>query len=148
MPIASIVGKMRPVRDLMETEVFWVSADMPLSNAARELTARDVSGAPVCDPNGRVIGMLTKTDLVDFYGSANEERLVADAMTPEVLSVAPDDPTDQAVKLMAFEGVHRLLVIEEERLVGILSSMDILRELAGFPRSNRDEPIGVAPPER
>lgn len=139
---------MRPVRDLMETDVFWVPADMPLSSAASELTARDVSGAPVCDATGRVIGMLTKTDLVDFYGSVNEDRLVADAMTPEVLAVAPNDPAEQAVKLMAFEGVHRLLVIEEDRLVGILSSMDILRELAGFPRSNRDAPIGVAPPER
>jgi predicted transcriptional regulator len=139
---------MRPVRDLMETDVFWVPTDMPLSNAARGLTERGVSGAPVCDAHGRVVGMLTKTDLVDFYGSANEERLVADAMTPEVLAVGPDDPAEQAVKLMAFEGVHRLLVLEGDRLVGILSSMDILRELAGFPRSNRDTPIGVAPPER
>ncbi|MEO6417853.1 MAG: CBS domain-containing protein [Polyangiaceae bacterium] len=139
---------MRPVRDLMETDVFWVPSDMPLLNAASELTARGVSGAPVCDPEGHVIGMLTKTDLVDFYGSANEDRFVTDAMTPEVLSVAPDDAADQAVRLMAFEGVHRLLVIEEGHLVGIVSSMDILRELAGFPRSNRDVPIGIAPPER
>lgn len=139
---------MRPVRDLMETDVFWVPFDMPLSKAASELSTREVSGAPVCDIEGRVIGMLTKTDLVDFYGSTNEERFVADAMTAEVLAVAPDDPTEQAVRLMAFEGVHRLLVIEDERLVGMLSSMDILRELAGFPRSNHDTPIGIAPPER
>ncbi len=136
---------MRKVRDIMEPNVFWLAADAPLERAAETLAERQISGAPVCDPDGKVVGMLTKTDLAEYYGSANEMRLVRDAMTPAIVSVRPDEPIERAVQLMAFEGVHRLLVLEGERLEGIITSMDVLRELAGFPRREH-RVIAVAPP--
>jgi predicted transcriptional regulator len=137
---------MRTVRDIMESDVFWIPSDMPLERAAKELASRQVSGAPVCAPDGRLIGMLSSTDLTEFYGGAHELRLARDVMTPEVLAVAPDDPIEQAIKLMAFEGVHRLVVVDlEHRLHGIVTSMDVLRELAGFPRQP-PRVFAVAPP--
>ena len=136
---------MRKVRDIMEPNVFWLAADAPLERAAETLAERQISGAPVCDPDGKVVGMFTKTDLAEYYGSANEMRLVRDAMTPAIVSVRPDEPIERAVQLMAFEGVHRLLVLEGERLEGIITSMDVLRELAGFPRREH-RVIAVAPP--
>ncbi len=138
-------ASMRKVRDIMEPDVFWLAADAPLERAAEALTERQIGGAPVCEATGRVVGMFTKTDLAEYYGRANEARLVRDAMTPEVVSVQPDDPIERAVQLMAFEGVHRLLVLEGDRLEGIVTSMDVLRELAGFPRREH-RVIAVAPP--
>ena len=137
---------MRTVADIMEPDVFWLPLDMPLNRAAEELSARQFSGAPACSPDGRIVGMISLTDLTEHYGGENEFRLVRDAMTPEVLSVRQSEPIDRAIQLMAFEGVHRLVVIDDdERLVGIVTSMDILRELAGFPRQPR-RVIAVAPP--
>lgn len=136
---------MRTVRDIMEPNVFWLAADAPLARAAEMLAERQISGAPVCDATGRILGMFTKTELAEHYGCAHEARLVRDVMTPTVISVHADDPIERAVQLMAFEGVHRVLVLDDDRLEGILTSMDVLRELAGFPR-RQHRVIAVAPP--
>jgi predicted transcriptional regulator len=137
---------MRTIRDIMEPNVFWLPHDMPLKRAAAELAERQISGAPVCAPDGSIVGMLSTSDLTDFYGGVNELRLVRDVMTPEILAVGPDDPIDRAIRSMAFEGVHRLMVLDaERRLLGIVTSMDVLRELAGFPRQPM-RVVAVAPP--
>jgi predicted transcriptional regulator len=137
---------MRTVGEVMEPHVFWVPADMPLGRAAEELAAQQISGAPACSPDGKIVGMISMTDLTENYGGANELRLVRDVMTPEVLTVKQGDPLEAAIRLMAFEGVHRLVVLDDdERLAGILTSMDVLRELAGFGRQP-PRPFAVAPP--
>ncbi len=137
---------MRTIRDIMEPDVFWIPSDMPLERAAQELASRQISGAPVCAPDGRIVGMLSTTDLTEFYGGAHELRLVRDVMMPELLAVGLDDPIDRAIRLMAFEGVHRVLVLDEDKhLHGIVTSMDVLRELAGFPRQP-PRVYAVAPP--
>jgi predicted transcriptional regulator len=136
----------RPVRAVMETNVFWIAADMPLDSAAKALAERQFSGAPVTARDGRIIGMISKTDLTEFYGPSHELRVARDVMTPELLAVSPDEPLQRAVQLMAFEGVHRLLVLDEQdRLLGIVTSMDVLRELAGYPRQTA-RVQAVAPP--
>jgi predicted transcriptional regulator len=64
-----------------------------------------------------------------------------------VISVGADEPLDRAIQLMAFEGVHRLVVLDSDRqLVGIISSMDILKDLAGYGRRMTRREIAVAPP--
>jgi predicted transcriptional regulator len=136
---------MRKVRDIMEPDVFWLAADAPLARAAEALADRQISGAPVCEASGKIVGMFTKTDLAEYYGSAYEGHLVRDVMTPTVVSIGPDDDVERAVELMAFEGVHRLLVLEGDRLEGIITSMDVLRDLAGYPRREH-RVIAIAPP--
>lgn len=127
---------MRIVREFMERNVVWFPVDMPVGRAADELSMRQIGGAPVCTPDGAIVGMLSKTDLVDVFGSAEDPRLVRDVMTPEILAIGADDPIESAVQLMAFEGVHRLIVRElDGSLAGIITSMDVLRALAGIPRA-------------
>ena len=139
---------MRSVRDVMEPNVFWVPTDMPLLRAAEELAARQIGGAPACAPDGRIVGVISMTDLTEHYGGTHESRLVRDVMTPEVLSVSEEAPLHEAIRRMAFEGVHRLVVLDaQERLAGIVTSMDVLRELAGFPRQP-PRSYAVAPPSR
>jgi len=136
---------MKTIRDIMEPNVFWLPDDMPLKLAAEMLSKNQIGGAPACDRQGKIVGMISKTDLADYYGGVNETRPVRDIMTPEVFSVAPDESVDRAVQLMAFEGIHRLLVLDGERLVGIVTTMDVLREMAGFPRRGR-RVVAIAPP--
>lgn len=135
----------KAVLDIMEANVFWLADDTPLKVAAEALAERQISGAPVCAPDGKIVGMFSQTDLTEYYGPANDTRLVRDAMSPAILAVRPDEPIQRAVELMAFEGVHRLLVLDGDRLAGIVTSMDVLRELAGFPRRSH-RVVAIAPP--
>jgi len=138
---------MTRVGDLMTEEVLWFPPKMPLLRAAQALSQRQVGAAPVCLPDGRVVGVLSKSDLLDRFGEDPEGRVVADAMTPVVLSMRPDSQIEEAIREMVFEGVHHLMVLDEiGRLRGVLSATDILRHLSGFPRRD-DRVIAVAPPE-
>ena len=137
---------MRKVREVMEPNVFTFAMDAPLGSVADELAARDISGAPVCDPHGCVVGMLSKSDIVQAFSAAPDGRVAADVMTPIALAVSADDPLERAIKLMAFEGVHRLLVVSSSgALEGIVTSMDVMREIAGYGRT-APRIMAVAPP--
>jgi CBS domain-containing protein len=140
------------VREVMTRDVFAVAPDTSLETAARLFATRQVSGAPVVESSGRPVGVVTQSDLVDpdrersekqgravYYrlgGGAREVQLddnalpdgvVSDVMSPFVLSVPPDMLVFDAARLMLTDGVHRLLVVENDRVVGILSSTDVLR---------------------
>lgn len=129
---------MRTVREIIAADSCWVPADMALKRVAEELSERQVGAAPVCAADGRIMGMVSKTDLTELYGrGCADGRSAQDAMTPEVLSVRADEPMDSAIRRMAFEGVHQLVVVDDDdRFVGVVTSMDILRELAGYPRKS------------
>lgn len=135
---------MRRVRDVIDRNPFWVPEDMPLEQVAAELADRQVNAAPVCARDGRIVGVLSKTDLTQHY-DGNERGVARDAMTPEILAVSADASADVATERMAFEGVHQLVVTDEDgRFVGVVTAMDILRELAGYGRT-APRIIAVAP---
>lgn len=123
---------MLKIRDIMSRNVFTLSEQASLEDAAWGLTANGVSGAPVRDANGRLVGVLSKSDLVDpDRGQDGEERTVGEAMTPALLAMNADEPAMAAVRLMVADGIHRVIVIDERgRLAGIVTPMDVLRALA------------------
>ena len=132
----------------MERLVLWVLADQTVAEAAALFADESIGGAPVCDPKGRVVGMLTKTDVAECVAAHETERLVEEVMNPEVISVSASDRLERAIAVMAFEGVHRLIVLDDaHRLVGIVTAMDVMRELAGFGR-RATRPEVAAPPPR
>lgn len=136
------------VRDAMERNVVYLWRDQTMAEAAAVLAERDISGAPVCDRDGRVLGMLTKSDVVECAAKADLACSVENAMTPEVISIGVDEPLERAISLMAFEGVHRLVALDgQSRLAGILSTMDVLRELAGYGHEKTRRVIAVGPPD-
>lgn len=140
------------VGDIMTTDVFAVAPDTDLETAARLLTQRRISGAPVVDADRKAVGVVSLVDLVDpdrsgggeegypiFYrvsdGWAEElgnavspgEGRVEEVMTRAVVSVdASSSVADATSKLLSI-GVHRLLVTRDEALVGIVSAVDLLR---------------------
>jgi CBS domain-containing protein len=121
--------------DIMTRRVFTLPATLSLEGAAWALAHRGVSGAPVLDDDGQLVGVLSETDLLEARvgdGLArNEATLVDDAMTPALLSVAPGDPVAEVVALMIAHRAHRVLVLGDAgELVGIITTVDVLRELA------------------
>jgi predicted transcriptional regulator len=149
------------VRDIMTTPVVTAGPNMTIRELAQLLLRKHVSGVPVVDDFGRPIDVVSKSDILDrvhndeetygleklFYRTAfgMTERLgegfhldslgegtVQEIMTPLVLSVSADTPTPLAARMMAFEEVHRVIVTEDGRMVGILTTMDIVRAVGGM----------------
>ncbi len=120
------------VRDIMTTDVFTLSRDETMQEAARALSNQRVGGAPVID-NGRIIGVVSKSDLLEVAAHrdpAGERLYVNDVMTHLVFAVRPGDPAILAVRLMVEEGIHRAVVVDEQgKLVGIVTPMDVLRAI-------------------
>jgi CBS domain-containing protein len=142
------------VADIMTRDVLAVSPDTGLESAARLMTSSRISGLPVVEGD-RLVGVVSLMDLVDpdrnrsatheedeakaaFYKlsdgdfvafgiePAAADGVVADVMTPYVISVSADTDLVEAARQMTDYRVHRLLVMDGERLVGIVSSLDLL----------------------
>lgn len=119
------------VRDIMTQGVVSLAPERTLESARWTFASAHVSGAPVRDRAGRVIGVLSKSDLVDPVQGGSQAETVGEAMTSAVWAMQPDDPAIDAVRLMLEQDVHRILVLEGPgKLVGIVTSMDVLRAIS------------------
>jgi predicted transcriptional regulator len=119
------------VRDVMSEAVVFVRADMLAAEAAEVLTRHRINGAPVLGLGGRVVGVVSKTDLVDPRRAREETGLLVESLMTRILvAVRARDPLMQAVRLMVEEDIHRALVVNDDgTLAGIVAPMDILRGL-------------------
>jgi len=128
-------------KDIMTTEVITVTPATPLVEFARLCAEDRISGAPVCQVDGKLVGIVSKTDLVEHIldedprwaaqqhrGSGGDEpREVQDIMRDDVLTVAPSTPVHEVARLMAEDRVHRAVVVDRERVAGVITSLDMLK---------------------
>jgi CBS domain-containing protein len=134
------------VRDLMTDRPRTIGPDELLKRAARELIHSGVGGLPVVDGDHRLLGVLSERELMRHLlvtevfsdgaqrhvpGGQSAPKTVRDAMTRQVLCVAPDQPVAQVAALMSNKDVERVPVVREGRLVGLLTRGDIVRKLIG-----------------
>jgi IMP dehydrogenase len=125
------------VKDVMSTNVLTVPFSATLAQAALLLHDARVGGAPVVDARGRVLGMLSQTDLADPRHAGAPDAPVADAMTRVVFGVREEDALKWAIRLMVDEHVHRVAVTDASgHLVGIVTAMDVLRLIAPEKRTD------------
>jgi len=124
---------MRPITagDLMNPELLTLPDDMTVAEAAGFLLENEISGAPVEDPNGEIVGVVSLVDIVASALSPDDEvdledLLVADIMTPEVAAVSEDATVAEVATAMLNGHVHRLLVTREGSAVGLVSTSDLL----------------------
>ena len=132
-----------PVTEVMSRRVTCVRPEMDAAEARGRILERGVSGAPVVDHWGRVVGMLSRSDLVEHEVTSEAGlRRVEDIMMPLVFSLPPEATVAQAAALMAYEGVHRIVIVDRGGyLVGLVSSLDVARWLGrrgGFPVGRTD----------
>jgi CBS domain-containing protein len=126
-----------PLRVIMTKDVFCVHADASIESVAGLFLEKGLSGAPVLDANERPVGMVSKTDLVRAWYHKNDTEgplpssQVWEIMNPIVTILHQDQSIARAASLMAEEHLHRVPVVNEGgKVVGLLSSTDILRWLA------------------
>jgi CBS domain-containing protein len=109
-------------RDIMTREVATVSADMPVQAVTALLHERQITSAPVVDEHGHVLGMISELDVLSRPG------LTAGAvMSPRVISVTEATGVEEVAQLFGNERIRSVPVLNEGRLVGIVSRADLLR---------------------
>jgi CBS domain-containing protein len=114
------------IRDVMTPNPRTVSPGDSIQSAARIMRDEDTGVVPIVE-NGRAVGLVTDRDIVVRAVADGQDRAgsVRDIATTEFVSVAPSVSTSEARELMSAHQVRRLPVIENDRLVGIVSLGDL-----------------------
>jgi CBS domain-containing protein len=143
------------VGELMALEPIVLAANMPLDDAAEVLDRHQISGAPVVDASGSLVGVLSQTDLVRArsteYLWANWAGLaVRHLMTTPAVTVQRSTPIVLAAARMERHHIHRLIVVADDDPtlpIGILSTTDLVHAIAETSRHavHPDDAPGEAP---
>lgn len=147
------MNRKKTVGDVMTRDVFAVAPDTSLDAAAELLTRHHITGAPVVDHNGVVVGVVTLTDLLDPSHKTSEREghnafymitdgwasnvdddieyasgRVEDVMSEGAITTTTDLEVTAAARILLRHSIHRVVVVDRDgHLVGIASSMDLLR---------------------
>ena len=113
------------VADVMTTNVITITAHQTKQQAARLLSHHRISGLPVMNDEQLVVGIVTEYDVI-----SKEGQTVGEIMTRGVISVTPDTDLDDVSHLLVHERIKRLPVLDQGKLVGIVSRADLVREVA------------------
>jgi CIC family chloride channel protein len=127
------------VAELMQRNVKTIRSEASVAEAVVALADAHISGMPVVDGSGGVIGVLSTSDVLTAEAETDDEfarqslwerTAVRDLMTPRPLTVSPAEDVREAARQMLYAEVHRLVVAEGDQVVGIISSTDICRAFA------------------
>lgn len=131
-PARAEKGAPMTVEDCMSTELFTVHADDLLRLAANLMDWRQISHVPVEDDGGRLIGLITFRTLIrTVAGQAKADQTVRDVMEVDFPTVPPELPLPEAIETMRLRRIDCLPVAVSGRLVGMLTSHDLLRAFVG-----------------
>jgi CBS domain-containing protein len=118
---------MATVADIMTPSVLSVGPDATLVETAAQMSARQV-GAVLVLEDGTPTGILTERDVLRAVGEGGVERAkVSEWMTRDPETIEPSESTDMAATLMIHGGFRHLPVVEQGRVVGIVSIRDLMR---------------------
>lgn len=124
------------VRDLMATDVQTVTMDDLLTEAVLVLADQHVTALAVVDKGGKLVGVLSTADILTAQAESGagavawEGMAVRDVMGSPALTIDPEARLREAAQQMLYGNVHRLFVVEEGDLVGVISQTDVVRALA------------------
>jgi CBS-domain-containing membrane protein len=151
---------MLKARDIMTTEVISIGPEASVTQVAGLLDTHRISGLPVVDQEGCLLGVITQSDLVQqardlelppaislldlriFLETPSHFRrrlekmlggTVRQVMTDRPITISPETPVSEVAALMARKKVHTLPVMEGEKLVGIIGKIDLIRALGTRP---------------
>lgn len=148
---------MLAAKEIMTTEVITVQEDTPIREIAERMTENRVSGMPVLNGEGMVVGVVTENDLVDRAKKVHIPTMISifdsviylesddkikeeikkmsgatagDICSRQPVTVNEDTPLDEVATIMAEKKIHTLPVVAGDRLVGVIGKSDIIRTLA------------------
>jgi CBS domain-containing protein len=147
--------------DLMSSPAIAVGAAEPVSSVARLMLESNVNGVPVLDAGGRPVGMASDGDLLGHRGEGRRaswlemlatqspsagfpknalERPVSEVMSAPLITVSPKASVREIAEAFQAHRIKRLPVLDEERLVGVVSRADLLRLVDSLPAASPARP--------
>ena len=124
---------MPTVSNYMVTDPVTLSPGMSVHTARHLLVAHEISGAPVLDERGSLVGILTERDIIGavFRASYHHDpgSRVADCMTREVETIEAETDVEEAAELFLKSRFRRFPVLSQTRMVGMISRRDVLRAI-------------------
>lgn len=147
-------------KDIMSRDVIFVPADWTVREVAQLFVEKSITGAPVVEENGKLVGVVSLMDIArhqtfsdlpvseerphDYYLLGWEDKydaddirafhveapanvLVREIMTPIVFKVEADVPVQEIAKIMVHGRIHRVVVTEAERAIGIITALDLVK---------------------
>ena len=131
----------RSVRDVMSMQVVTVVPEMTVRELVLTFLEEKVRGAPVLDPQGKIVGVVSEEDVMRLAlrphpngngngngkGGGMDQVRVKELMRIPRSVVSPDDPLDALLHAFVHDGVRRALVVENGILLGIVTPVDALR---------------------
>jgi len=112
-------------KDIMTRDVITVSPTMTVKNLAMTLIKNQISGAPVADKNGKIVGVVSESDIV-----AKKGKQVSAIMSKNIVSVSEEIPVEEIARMMTTHHIKRLPVMNGGKVIGIVSRADIVSAIA------------------
>jgi len=112
-------------KDIMTRDIITVSPTMKVKELAMTLIKNQISGAPVASKDGKIVGVVSEADIV-----AKKGKDVRAIMSKKVISITEDASVEEIARLMTTHGIKRLPVMNEDKIVGIVSRADIVSAIA------------------
>ena len=147
---------MKTAADIMTKDVVKVTLNTTVKDLAHLLMDKNISGVPVVDDDGLLIGVVTESDLIDqnkkvhiptvvsvldsFIFLESTEKMdkemkkiagstVADIYSSKVTTVSPDTGLDELATIMSEQGIHTIPVVQGDDIVGIIGKRDIIKTI-------------------
>jgi CBS domain-containing protein len=112
-------------KDIMTRDVITVNPTMTVKSLAMMLIKNQISGAPVADKVGKIVGVVSESDIV-----AKRGKDVKSIMSKKIISVGEQTPVEEIARMMTTHHIKRLPVMNDGKVVGIVSRADIVSAIA------------------
>ncbi len=132
------MDKLAPLRDIMTREIISLHEEDSLLHVNKTFEAFSFHHIPILDTKRRVVGMISKTDLLQLssvqhaFSEEDYRRIkIKDFMTPNVFSLSPDDSVGLAADLFITNNFHAVTIVEDGELVGLVTTHDLIKYAFG-----------------
>ena len=112
------------ISELMTPEALVVTKDIPVKRMIQLFAKHEITGAPVIDAKGEMVGVVSLTDVY----RTSEASTVADIMTQLLICAEESDDIDVAADLMVNHGIHRVVVTRDGKVTGVITAGDLIKE--------------------
>lgn len=123
---------MQTVSDIMTTTIETMHRDTLVCEVEGIFVSHKISGAPLIDDFGNLVGFVSKTDMIRFDSTGGDATYarVHEIANPKVITIVPTASIEDAAQKMLHEHVHHIVVMEEETMVGVLTAFDFVKLVA------------------
>lgn len=115
------------LRDVMKKDVIAIDSSETISTAAKKMDEANI-GCIIATKNGQPVGIITERDFVRriYAKDKNSSSPISDVMSSPLISLGPDETVWNAAEIMKTKNIHKLAVIDNNKLVGIVTSSDLV----------------------